>query len=183
MPKKATNPNSVAFEPIKIIPIKFYGNEESSSKKNKSNLTQTQKNKIKNITGKCEISSCNNAPYNVHHIKFVEDGGTDVYSNLIVLCSNCHDDAHGKNPHGKIITKSKLKEIVKNRSKTRAEQIKAVLQKVKSNSESNPPLRDHLDFNFFIFSLCFYKDQLFNLLCNSLTIVRQYAYPCEFSGC
>lgn len=38
----------------------------------------------------------------IHHIVFVEDGGQDVYENLIALCPNCHRLVHD----GKIDKKS-----------------------------------------------------------------------------
>jgi predicted HNH restriction endonuclease len=75
------------------------------------------------------MSGCPNDPYEVHHIKWIEDRGTDTYSNLIVLCANCHKDAHGKNPKGKTIKKDTLKNIVKKRSKSKADEIKAILKK------------------------------------------------------
>lgn len=57
------------------------------------------------------------------------------YSNLIVLCGSHHNDAHGKNPQGKMIPKTKLKSIVKGRSKTRADNIKTVLKAVGKRGE------------------------------------------------
>lgn len=143
---KKRSPFDVSFAPLKMKPMNFYGHDNISKEKNKSTLTQTQKSKIKNIAKACEMPKCNNDPYEVHHIKYLEDGGTDAYSNLIVLCSNCHKDAHGKNPTGKSIPKTKLREIVTKRSKTQADLIKAVLVKKKTNSNSSPSNRNPFGF-------------------------------------
>ena len=32
----------------------------------------------------------------VHHLKFRSQSGSDVEQNLITLCSNCHEGAHGR---------------------------------------------------------------------------------------
>ena len=130
-------------------------NKSKQTQKNKSKLTPTQKNKIKNLVGQCEMPGCKNHPHEVHHIKFLEDGGTDSYSNLIVLCGACHNDAHGKNPTGKKIPQPKFKTIVRNRSKTKADGIKEILKNVgkrsggrKSDENKTNQSNDPWDFGF-----------------------------------
>ena len=113
---------------------------------NKSKLTQTQKNKIKNLVGQCEMSNCDRHPHEVHHIKWLNKSGTDTYSNLIVLCGACHDDAHGKNPTGKQIPLSTLRGIVKRRSKTKAEGIKNILKGVGTKPQNSK--KDPFDMKF-----------------------------------
>jgi 5-methylcytosine-specific restriction protein A len=63
--------------------------------------------------GICEL--CNNvAPFSnkfgdpyleVHHIKFLAQGGKDIIENCVALCPNCHREAH----HSKNIKKVALK--------------------------------------------------------------------------
>ncbi len=63
------------------------------------------KNLVKKINnrsnGRCEY--CNNKTFikpdgkyylEIHHIKFLSEGGKDEINNLIGLCSNCHAEAH-----------------------------------------------------------------------------------------
>jgi len=56
----------------------------------------------------CQKCKKKKVPFNVHHIIYRSKGGTDVPSNLITLCKECHADLH----EGKI-------EIKKTRSKTK----------------------------------------------------------------
>jgi hypothetical protein len=44
----------------------------------------------------------------IHHIKSIKDGGTDIENNLILLCPN-----HHKLAHAGVITKEQLKEQLK----------------------------------------------------------------------
>ena len=44
----------------------------------------------------------------VHHIIFRGQGGHDTADNLISLCVNCHDDAHGKGRNKAITPKAVL---------------------------------------------------------------------------
>jgi 5-methylcytosine-specific restriction endonuclease McrA len=50
--------------------------------------------------GKCQICSStfaaqDGAPYaQVHHVKFVADGGPDISNNMLVLCPTCHAKMH-----------------------------------------------------------------------------------------
>jgi len=150
------NPFDIDMPPV-IIPGFVFGNwpeneQEKPRESNKSRLTQTQKMKIKNIVGKCEYPGCDHPPHEVHHIKWLEEGGTDSYSNLIVLCGSHRNDAHGKNPQGKMIPKTKLKSIVKGRSKTRADNIKTVLKSVGKRGEGKRPENSRypweIDFRF-----------------------------------
>lgn len=129
-----------------LIPDPYY---RQPPKKPKCGLTQTQILKIKSIVVKCEIPGCNSPPYEVHHIRFCNEGGDNRYGNLIVLCANHHSDAHGKNPHGNSISKGYLYEIVKRRSSTKANQIKAVLassNRPKRKDSERDPYRDILGF-------------------------------------
>jgi hypothetical protein len=105
-------------------------------KKNERKLTQTQKIKIKSIAGKCE--HCHRDPHEVHHIN--GDKSDDSYSNLIVLCGGCHKDAEGKSITGKFISKTELREIVRNRNPTKAMRIKEVLIK------KSKPRKDNRDY-------------------------------------
>lgn len=43
---------------------------------------------------RCAIPTCRHIDVDVHHIIFVEEGGDDVYDNLIAICPNCHRMAH-----------------------------------------------------------------------------------------
>ncbi|WP_343089166.1 HNH endonuclease signature motif containing protein [Methanocalculus natronophilus] len=99
---------------------------KANKPKKTSNLTQTKRNKIKNKVMVCEFRGCKNPAQEVHHIDWKRDN--NVYSNLIVLCGFCHNNAHGKNPTGEILDKTKLKNTVRNRSKDKADTIKAILK-------------------------------------------------------
>jgi len=61
--------------------------------------------------------------YEVHHIKPVSEGGTNVGSNLVVLCANHHKDAHNGT-----ITRTELREVVKNRSEKKKREIRNILR-------------------------------------------------------
>ena len=94
----------------------------------RSALTPVMKRKIKDAVGnKCEMRGCSNKAYHVHHIKQVKNRGTNVgtnvCSNLIVLCANCHSDVHSGE-----ITQTKLKEIVKRRTEKRKKAIRKILR-------------------------------------------------------
>lgn len=54
------------------VPIGPFSEEKEQ---NKSKLTPTQKLKIKNRFNQCEMSGCPNDPYEVHHIRWIEEGG------------------------------------------------------------------------------------------------------------
>jgi len=45
---------------------------------------------------KCEYPGCHKIRQDPHHIIFKSQGGDDTPENLINLCRNCHDKAHGK---------------------------------------------------------------------------------------
>lgn len=63
--------------------------------------------------GKCEYPSCNVEAYlDVHHITPRNEGGSNKYTNLIVLCPNHHRMA-GKGA----IPRDQLRMIVRNRKK------------------------------------------------------------------
>jgi 5-methylcytosine-specific restriction endonuclease McrA len=42
----------------------------------------------------CQYCGIKDVPFQVHHMKQRKDGGTDIPSNLITLCSKCHSDHH-----------------------------------------------------------------------------------------
>ena len=132
MNKKNKNPFG-SYKPI--MPV-----IDDKKNENRCKLTQTQKTKIKNIVGICEMIGCKNDPHQVHHIKFCRgEGGTDSYNNLIVLCGSCHDNAHGKGLKGEITPKSKLYGIVKRRAKNKADLIKGILKKPNRKSDDKDP--------------------------------------------
>ena len=56
---------------------------------------------------KCQICKWDKANCDVHHIVPRKDGGTEEWTNKIVLCPNCHRMTH----HG-IITEEELKEYI-----------------------------------------------------------------------
>ena len=94
----------------------------------RSALTSAKKRKIMDAVGnKCEKRGCRNKAYVIHHIKQVKNRGTNVgtnvCSNLIVLCANCHSDVHSG-----AITQTKLKGFVKNRSEKRKKEINKILR-------------------------------------------------------
>lgn len=104
----------------------------------RSALTSAKKKKIIDaVSNKCEIRGCKNKAYEIHHIKQVKNRGTNVgtnvCSNLIVLCANCHREVHRGT-----ITQTKLKEIVKNRSEPRKKRIKKILlDRIKVGTEKS----------------------------------------------
>lgn len=88
------------------------------------NLTSARKLKIKEAAGnRCEIPKCKSKAYDVHHIKPSSEGGSDVASNLIVLCANHHDDAD----KGRI-TRTGLRNIAKNRKDEVKREIRNILK-------------------------------------------------------
>jgi len=98
--------------------------KKTDAQKTREALTPAKKRRIMEAMGhKCEIRGCKSGDYDVHHIKPVSKGGTNVGSNLIVLCANHHRDAH----NGKI-TQTRLKNVVKSRSKKVTQEINAILR-------------------------------------------------------
>ena len=98
--------------------------KKTDAQKTREALTPAKKRRIMEAVGhKCEIRGCKSGDYDVHHIKPVSKGGTNVGSNLIVLCANHHRDAH----NGRI-TQTKLKTVVKNRSKKVTQEINTILR-------------------------------------------------------
>ena len=90
----------------------------------RSALTSAKRKKIMDAVGnKCEIRGCKLKAQEVHHIKLVSKGGTNVGSNLIVLCGYHHNEVHSG-----AITQTKLKGIVKNRSEKRKKGINKILR-------------------------------------------------------
>ena len=54
----------------------------------------------------------------IHHILFKSQGGTDEIDNLVALCRDCHDAAHGKIP-GKTLSRETLFKVVEARNESR----------------------------------------------------------------
>jgi len=97
---------------------------KTDAKKIRAALTPAKKRKIMDAVGnKCEIPGCKDEGQEVHHIKQVKKGGTNVGSNLIVLCGTHHNKADRC-----AITQTKLKEIVKNRTEKRKKAINKILR-------------------------------------------------------
>ena len=99
------------------------------SEKTRDVLTSAKKTKITNLIAKCE--ACNkrfdNPNLDVHHISEAAkaDGSTDKNTpgNLVVLCPNCHRQAHNGE-----ITKTSLKGKVSSRSDRIKKELRAVLK-------------------------------------------------------
>lgn len=97
---------------------------KTDAEKIRAALTPGKKRAIMEVVGnKCEMGGCNNSANDVHHIKPVAKGGTNVGSNLVVLCANCHRDADRDK-----ITQTKMKGIVKNRSEKKKKAINSILR-------------------------------------------------------
>jgi predicted restriction endonuclease len=60
----------------------------------------------------CEV--CGAVAVDIYHIQFKGQGGTDEIENLIALCGNDHDIAHGK-VKGKELTREDLWAITRKR--------------------------------------------------------------------
>ena len=56
---------------------------------------------LKRMNVKCSICGWNESTCDVHHINPKQCGGTDDFSNLIVLCPNCHRICHTTNKYSK----------------------------------------------------------------------------------
>ena len=97
---------------------------KTDAQKTREALTPAKKKRLMEAVGhKCEIRGRKSEAHIVHHIKHASKEGTNVGSNLIVLCSNHHTEAH----NGKI-TQTKLKTVIKNRSKKVTQEINAILR-------------------------------------------------------
>ncbi len=67
----------------------------SSSARARYSSRKFRKNFIYERGSKCEICSYDKLPVlNIHHIVERSNGGSDEAYNLIVLCRNCHGEAH-----------------------------------------------------------------------------------------
>ena len=62
----------------------------------------------------CEVTLCCDIAVDVHHILFKSQGGKDEIDNLIGLCREHHDIAHGK-IRGKALSKDTLRRLTGNR--------------------------------------------------------------------
>jgi|GEM_PF-1903262 len=117
--------------------------KKTDAQKTREALTPAKKRRVMEAVGhKCEIRGCKSKAYEVHHIKPVSKKGTNVGSNLIVLCANHHRDAHNG-----AVTQAKLKNVVKSRSKNVTQEINNILrnrkkvgsEKTTSSSDIPPP--------------------------------------------
>lgn len=115
---------------------------KSSAQKTRESLTQSMILKIKDaVNYRCEIPKCNHKGHEVHHIRPIAKGGTNVGSNLIVLCANHHTEVHSG-----AFTQTQLKEIIKNRTTETSNKINAILrsrakvgtEKKSSSKPTNP---------------------------------------------
>ena len=98
--------------------------KKTDAQKTREALTPAKKRRMMEAVGhKCEMRGCKSKAYEVHHIKPVSKKGTNVGSNLIVLCANHHRDADNG-----AITQTRLKTVVKNRSKRVTQEINAILR-------------------------------------------------------
>jgi 5-methylcytosine-specific restriction endonuclease McrA len=103
---------------------------KSAPERTRCALTGSMKSKIKELIGKCEFCGerVDLHQLDIHHIDEAcnADGKSDknVPSNLIIICSYCHNDYH----RGKLITKSEFKAKVKKRSKTVKSKLRAILR-------------------------------------------------------
>ncbi len=104
--------------------------DRSDKEKTRQALTQTKKNKVKSALGnKCEKCGKKFPVRNlkVHHIEEAAkaSGAKDLNtpSNLLVLCSICHDDVHHKP-----ISKSTQKGWIKKRSEPAKKEIRSILR-------------------------------------------------------
>lgn len=103
---------------------------KSAPERTRCALTGSMKLKIKELIRKCEF--CGEPmelhQLDIHHIDEAcnadEKSDKNVPSNLIVICSYCHNDYH----RGKLITKSQFKAKVKKRSKTLKSKLRALLR-------------------------------------------------------
>jgi len=112
--------NDKYFDPI----TGTWKKKKTNTQKMREALTPAKKRRIMEAVGnKCEIRGCKSKAYEVHHIKPVSEGGTNVGSNLVVLCANHHKDAHNGT-----ITRTELREVVKNRSEKKKREIRNILR-------------------------------------------------------
>jgi len=107
---------------------------KTDAERRRSSLTGAMKEKIKDAVGnKCEVSRCDHKTYEIHHIIPIRKGGTNIGSNLVAICRNCHGDIKDG-----LLTQAKMKKIVRNRSKKVKQQITNILrnrQKVAKKEE------------------------------------------------
>lgn len=104
--------------------------QRTPAERTRAVLTSSKRAKIKELIGKCEY--CNQQMeihrLKIHHIDEAAnaDGSSDknTPSNLIVICSYCHDDYHVGNK----ITKTSFKEKVKKRSVHTKTELKSILK-------------------------------------------------------
>ena len=122
--------------------------KKTDAQKTRDALTPAKKRRMMEAVGhKCEIRGCKSKAYEVHHIKPVLKKGTNVGSNLIVLCANHHRDTHNG-----AITQAKLKNVVKSRSKKVTQEINAILRNRKKvgseKTDSSPDVPSIFDSPF-----------------------------------
>jgi len=118
--------------------------DRTDTERTRQALTQTKKNKIKAAVGyKCEKCGKKFPQRNlkVHHIEEASkaSGSKDLNtpSNLLVLCSICHDDVHHKP-----IVKSTQKGWIKKRPESVKKEIRSILRnRQKVNDSNSSPVR------------------------------------------
>lgn len=129
-----------------MVPNNPFFDDRSDSERTRQALTPAKIKKIKEATGnKCEMCRKKYPLHNlkVHHIVPVHtaSGQKDLntQSNLLVLCSICHDNVHAAKPR-KAITKSRQKELIKKRPEKVKKDIQDILrnrQKINDNSTNS----------------------------------------------
>lgn len=119
---------------------------KTTSQQIRSNLTPAMKGSIKEAVGsKCEKCG-RKGKLQIDHIKEVSKGGTNVGSNLVALCANCHYEK---------LTQAEMKKIVSKRSKKVKQQITNILRNRKkveaetAKKDSYDPFHDPFRVNPF----------------------------------
>jgi hypothetical protein len=70
---------------------KAHSGTKANSFKHGGRTVKARKDRMKRLAiNGCAFCSWNEAPCDVHHIVAIKDGGSDSFSNLIVLCPNHH---------------------------------------------------------------------------------------------
>ena len=100
----------------------FGDSKIEKNRKVRKSLTGTMIKKIKVVISKCEKCK-RKGGLDVHHIRAISKGGSNVGSNLVVLCPNCHRDAHSSK-----ITQSTLTKLTQKRSSKVKKEINSILR-------------------------------------------------------
>ena len=100
----------------------FGDSKIEKNRKVRKSLTGNMIKKLKDTIKKCEKCK-RKGGLDVHHIKAISKGGSNVGSNLVVLCPNCHRDAHSSK-----ITQTTLTKITQKRSAKMKKEINSILR-------------------------------------------------------